>query len=867
MPLNIYPDRRGRAGLLVLALSLHAAGAAGQACPPDSARASGQASAAGWRAYRSDSLVAARSAFERSRRLCAGNLDAASGLGYLALRRSELAQADSLFRFVTRHDSLNGDGWDGLARTAARLGDTALAVVAARRAVAIDPANGDVRSLLERLEPDGARAPAAPFVRPETLVVPARIRGEQFEIRNGRSWRPFYVKGVNLGVALPGHHPSEMPADSARYAGWIETIAGLHANTLRVYTILPPAFYRAVRGWNLAHAASALHLIHGVWAELPPDDNFDNASWKTEFHREMERVADLIHGRATIPARPGHASGRYDADVSPWVLGFIIGREWEPFAVKAYDQANPGRRAYHGRYLELPAGTPMDAWLVAECDHMLAYEADRYNALRPIAYTNWPTLDPLTHPTEASTAEELAWRRRAGRPTPATSLEYENDAVALDPVLARPTAANPAGWFASYHAYPYYPDFMLHEPAYLAARSSEGPSAYFGYLRDLKQHHAGMPLLISEYGVPSSRGVAHLQPQGWNHGGHDEREMGAIDARLTREIHEAGAAGGILFAWMDEWFKRNWIVIDFEIPVENTRQWHNVMDAEQNYGLLGQYAGPEGRTPVLGGKVDRWLGLQVIGSGGPQLRSMRAGSDEAYVYLAVTMSPPDWSAEGIEVGIDTWLARRGQHMLPASGRLDRTGYEYAITLAAPDSARMLVAPDYNRYAPIADLSSGNDFGHFYRRPVTVQDRRDGRFDSMFVVTNRSRYGRDGAFFPASGVDRGRLRFGTDAASTLSDWYYDSATGLLEIRLPWDLLNVTDPSTRTLLMDQHAEGPFGTVTADSFHFAVVRFRKRGGAALDSIPPAAWTWRGWNVPVSHERLKPAADSMRAVWRTLP
>ena len=231
------------------------------------------------------------------------------------------------------------------------------------------------------------------------------------------------------------------------------------------------------------------------------------------------------------------------------------------------------------------------------------------------------------------------------------------------------------------------------------------------------------------------------------------------------------------------------------------------------------------------------------------------------------MPPPVWSDEGIEIGIDTWLSGRGQHRLPASGDVSGTGYEFAVVLAAPDTARMLVAPDYNRYAPIADLASGDDFGHFYRRPVTVTDRRDGRFDSMFVVTNRSRYGRDGTFFPASGVDRGRLRFGTDSASTLSDWYYDSAAGMLEIRLPWDLLNVTDPSTRTLLMDQQADGPFGTVTADSFHFAVVRYRKREHAVLDRIPPSAWTWRGWDVPVSHERLKPAADSMRAVWRTLP
>ena len=149
---------------------------------------------------------------------------------------------------------------------------------------------------------------------------------------------------------------------------------------------------------------------------------------------------------------------------------------------------------------------------------------------------------------QAGSAEEREWRGRAGRPVIGEKLEYENDAIGLDGNLVRPTAQNPAGWFASYHAYPYYPDFLLYDPIYGGSRSSEGPSNYFGYLSDLHRHHVGIPFVISEYGVPSSRGNAHLQPQGWSHGGHDEIEMAAIDARLTSEIRESGAAGAIVFA-------------------------------------------------------------------------------------------------------------------------------------------------------------------------------------------------------------------------------------------------------------------------------------------------------------------------------
>src|SRR3989454_6582409 len=185
--------------------------------------------------------------------------------------------------------------------------------------------------------------------------------------------------------------------------------------------------------------------------------------------------------------------------------------------------------------------------MAEQCDSLLAYEWDTYHAQRPIAYTNWPTLDPLSHPTEPTLEEEQRLRRRYGFPPNPRPKEYDNDRESLDAMLVHATSANLAGYFASYHAYPYYPDFVDLDSAYGTA-SAEGRSRYFGYLRALKQHHAGRPLLIAEYGVPSSRGVSHLQTDGLGHGGHDEREMAEIDARLTREVRAAGGGGGGLFA-------------------------------------------------------------------------------------------------------------------------------------------------------------------------------------------------------------------------------------------------------------------------------------------------------------------------------
>jgi hypothetical protein len=558
--------------------------------------------------------------------------------------------------------------------------------------------------------------------------------------------------------------------------------------------------------------------------------------------------------------------------------------------VTEFDAKHPAPAPFRGRFLATGAGAEAaDVWMAEQCDYLLAYEVDRYNTLRPVAYTNWPTLDPLTHVTEATGKEESAWRKRVGRELPREPIEYDNDAIGLDAMLVHPTAQNPAGWFASYHAYPYYPDFLLFDPAYDSARSTEGRSNYFGYLRVLKRHHAGIPLLLSEYGVPSSRGVAHLQPQGWHHGGHDETAMAAIDARLTREIRESGAAGGIIFAWLDEWFKKNWIVIDYEIPLENTRQWHNLMDAEQNYGMLGMYAGVAAQTPTLGGDPTRWQALAVL-SEAPRAtanepRRIRVGSDESYLYLVIELAefagrPFPGNDLDLLLALDTYRPDLGQRSLPDNILRGDLGFEFLAIFRDTTDAELRITPDYNPYIGAEAIVNGDDFGRFRHRPVTTLPRDDGRFDSLFVITNRSRFTRDGRFIPAQGYNRGRLRYGTERRSTLSDWYWDKTAGMLELRLPWGLLNVSDPSTGTLLYEQSDTGDIGTAHSDGIRVGVAVVGRRRTAAgepalIAALPRVdaegrwhaaqfpAWQWPAWSVPRYHQRLKPVYDSLRLLW----
>jgi hypothetical protein len=875
-------------------LALGAMSARQAAAQPACSPASAAATARGWQAYRRDSVQTARTSFALALHGCPSDNDAEVGLGFVALRDGQLDEAQRHFGAVTVRDSAYADAWDGLATTANRRGDLPAAVRAARRVVALDPRNTGARALLDRLAPDWDR-PANVQVRrrPAALDLTARTAGEHFELRIGGEWRPFFMKGVNMGLALPGKFPAEFPMDSSLYAGWLDTISAMHANTLRIYTILPPTFYRAVRGWNTQHPDRVLYLVHGVWTELPPDNNFDDPPFNAEYKTEMRRVVDLLHGNAEFSPRPGHAGGRYDADVSPWVIAYIIGREWEPYSVVLYNQRVKEPRSHAGRFLTIGIASPTDVWMTAQCDYLLSYEFDTYNALRPIAYTNWPTTDPITHPSETSYDQQMKFRGlKYDRPDDGLP-PHEEDGPSLDASLVHPTAANVAGWFASYHVYPYYPDFILYDSAYVAARSSFGPSNYFGYLRDLKRHHAGIPLVIAEFGVPTSRGNAHLQPQGWNHGGLDETQAAAINARLAAEIREAGAAGEMFFAWIDEWFKHNWFSADFELPRENSRLWHNALSPEQHYGIMALHAGASGTTPELGGDATRWRRIPVLQQGalfGRDSAALRVGDDEAYVYLALDVPSLrgrafPFSSTKLQIGIDSYRPDLGQVVLPVSGLRSGAGFEFLLEVNDTSDAQLKILPEYNPYMPLRLVESGTFFGEHFRRPILSERRYDGVFDTLFALTNRPRFRGDGTQIRGRGFNLGRLRFGTVASHTLSDWWWDAAAGLLEVRLPWGLLNVSDPSSGKILFESDVEralhpsekGPPSELVglpSDGFRFAVVALRP-GPDVLGTIPSrdaygamplsafTTWKWKTWDTPTYHAYLKPVYAALQRLW----
>ena len=804
--------------------------------------------------------------------------DAHVAAGFADLRLDQVPEAGRHFLRALERTPGYTDALYGLGLTLQRQGQHQEARTRFEQALRLDPARQDLKEAAERarlLAPDPP-PPLKPLVRPATLQMPARVAGKRLEVaaKQGR-WRPFFIKGMNLGAALPGKYPSQFP-DKATYAGWIREMAELGVNAIRVYTIHPPGFYEALAEFN-ATAAKPMWLIHGVWTELPPEDDFLNDTWWPGWRAEMRKVVDLLHGRADIPPAPGHASGTYRADVSPWTLAIILGREWEPYSVEAYNALHPGLSDFQGRFLNVRQGNATEVFMGVAMDDFLGYEFDTYHAQRPLAYTNWPTLDPLVHPTESTKDEELAWRRKLGLPISKSLIrEYDNDAIDLDmeKVDTRPLCK--AGLFASYHAYPYYPDFLNLDPDYAKGRDATGPNNYFAYLQDLVRHHRKYPVVISEFGVPSSRLVAHWQAQGMTHGGQTEREQGEQDVRLFQNIHASGCAGGMLFAWIDEWFKKNWLVIEYEVPLDRKPLWYNVLDAEENYGLIAYRPGAPGAPIQIDGKANDWSKVPDYASS-PELR-LKLLADEGWLNLGIFFKGPrpDWATEGFAVGIDTHDATQGDHRLPwGLGLRSEAGLEFMLRFQGGQSALYVDAP-YDLYM------------HRLDRPIRSVENNAAHFVMPRTESNRFRIGRDGTRFAGHQQEIGWLRRGTQdrddpAFDSRAEWLEGDAGGgwsFLEARIPWGMLNVTDPSSHQVIQDTLPPGDgIGTVATDGFRLNLVRFRTGEADTLqplatlplrrgDLLPlPPRFIWPGWEQPTFHRVRKQSFDLVKQGLHSLP
>lgn len=623
---------------------------------------------------------------------------------------------------------------------------------------------------------------------------------------NGTGFNKLFIKGVNLGVSVPGTLPGELAATREQYSRWLNMIGNAGFNAIRTYTLHYPRFYQELAIYNNAHPDKPIYLFQGIW--LQEDTlNGNLYPYTAGFDAGIEEVVDCIHGKKTIGERYGRAFGKFDADVSRWTLGFIIGREIHPYEVEITDFLNSTITHYEGSNLKISTGTPTEVWLAERLDKLITFEKNKYKVQRPVSVSSWPTLDPMEHPSEP---DDL---------TDEDKFSFDLKKIVMN--------TGTAGYFASYHAYPYYPDFINRDAAYLDDTDDIGPNPYLGYLRHLKSHYSGIPLIIAEYGVPSSWGIAHTANSGMNHGGLTEVQQGEMNVRLLKNIHTAGCGGGMMFSWIDEWFKRTWLFDPIKSTPERMPLWHSVASAEENFGMIAfDPPAPVFQQYPMTGSVSK-------------IASVHAAADVQFFNLKLNLNSSISVNDSVWIGIDTYKESVGESVLP-NGAVVSKRSEFAMLIKA-DSVKLFVTRDYDLFGIWFIRNNANPEQVFHS-----------------TVTNgapwhllRLKHNFEEASYQKTGILKVR-KAGVTATSLDAVWFNGNE---MNFRVPWHYLNFTDPSAR-LVMDDDRSTNTREVTLSDGIALTISYKK------ETATSNRYVWNTWDkAPVTTERVKPALNIIKA------
>ena len=676
----------------------------------------------------------------------------------------------------------------------------------------------------------------------------ATTKGKTIYVDQGRGMEPFEIRGVNMGVGIPGHFATDYAIDKATYLRWFQQIQDMGANCVRVYTLLSDDFYNAVYEFN-HNNDNPLYILHGVWINdyihYSRRDAYDPAFFD-EFLRDCRMVVDVLHGKYPFLLNEDLGSGSYNKDISPWVLGYILGVEWEDTTVAYTDHMWPARNSYTGKYVRATEeASPFEALLAQVADRLIAYETTRYKAQRLVAFTNWPTTDPLDWPDTVSF--------------------YFRKFAKVDVEHFETTGAFLSGHFASYHLYPYYPDYLgfmdvVGEPVPTKAAFTEHGvfNSYRAYLHMINEYHT-VPVVVAEYGVPSSRGRAQSDRNTNRHqGGLSDHEQALAITACYRDIMDAGLAGSILFTWQDEWFKRTWNTMAFT-DLTRTPYWCDVQTNEQHFGILAFDPGKERSVCYVDGDLSEWENVApIVETDGLSLSYLY---DEAYLYLRVHKENYRHGQDVLYIPLDI-TPKTGSKAADGCPLPFERPADFLVVLDGEDNSQVLVQQRYEAlraifshraYGEDAYLNPpAPDTANFVPIKLILQVPLDPRTELAQKVIEI-----------ADTFETGLLRQGNGNPASpdfnsLADFYVNGDD--IELRLPWLLLNFADPSRMIIHDDYYAHYGVEYIAIDSIWAGVgSEGAGQGPVAMGEAPLSGWGRR----PAYHERLREGYYAMQALW----
>lgn len=617
---------------------------------------------------------------------------------------------------------------------------------------------------------------------------------ENIQIYEDGEWEDIELRGLELSSFTPGYARYKTDIDKELVGQWLEEISDLNANLIKIPGIQPPSFYNAIYDYNQG-AKNPIYTIHEVTLdERSILENYDIYDKKltNKFKRDIKRTINVVHGRAALFSKKRSHSGLYLKDISKYNLGYILGTNTNPEIISLTDRKHASIDEYKGDYISLEEGSAFEAYIAKMLDFATSYEINKYKQVSLMSYLTRVETDPLDYKHESNQTSKAK--------------------INMDKISSQGLD----NLFVAYKHHPNSVDFLDYEYEDLnLGEGEETESDFYRHLDRIGDFYQ-RPILISDTGISSSRAISKVDLRdGFHRGGFSEADQGKNIVRLLEDIDKSGLAGGVIHSWQDDWTSVTSLnnLVDY-LDESASSYWYNNQASDEAFGLAAFELDENEEKIYIDGDFEDWKPIDY--SIDKEVK-LKVKWDPSFLYLYVEKKDWNFEEEEIYLGIDLtpksgsdyWEEKDVSFDLPVDFVLDLNGYLDSSILV--HDRYNIFDYLYKYYAPI--------IGKKDRRPDSNKDE----FSPIYLLNRKRFYFTDrDEISPPIYYETGSLRHGSDNPdsknyNSLAD--FNRRGDILEVKLPWDILNVKNPIEMELYDDFYLQGIDKKLKVDSIGFSI------------------------------------------------
>ncbi len=323
-----------------------------------------------------------------------------------------------------------------------------------------------------------------------------------------------------------------------------------------------------------------------------------------------------------------------------------------------------------------------------------------------------------------------------------------------------------------------------------------GAFSWGGYIQEVRNLCSG-PVLIDRAGLSTN---SDMFEQEISVNGLSEQEQGDGIVRMLKAADDQQYMGMLIADLNDNWSSSSDQIQPYTVPISNNGLWQNPTDRAETTGIV-----------AVESQMPKEVAVQLNDNSEKSImQQMQISYNETYIYLTLLLNADiDYDISEMMIGIDTYQRNDGEYFYDANYYANsQSGMEYVIKFESKTSAALYVSRHYNR-----------NLGNY----ATAES-----YAAEYDLVSSLRYGN----------------------FTVSNTHFYQAGVTVHIRIPWAMLNFTDPAN-ALVVSGAEDSVIKTTVTDGMIFSVLVGNKESmdtvyifpeskkSAGYKRLEPKPWT----------------------------